>query len=50
MQLEKAERLRNEMGDKPCNHENIDKEYIKGMGTGDYVCIRCGKNFLSREK
>jgi transposase-like protein len=48
MQLEEGERLRKkweEMGNPPCNHPNIEKEYYLGYQTGDYICTTCGKTF-----
>ncbi len=32
-----------------CNHHYI-KEYIKGMHTGDYVCIYCGDSCWGKPK
>lgn len=42
MQFEEIQRIREEWGDKPCDHPSIDNEYILGSQTGDYVCIQCG--------
>lgn len=42
MQLERAQELRKEWGDKPCDHPQIVKEYYRGMQTGDYTCTQCG--------
>lgn len=25
-----------------CKHDNLTKEYINGMSTGDYKCLDCG--------
>jgi hypothetical protein len=37
------------VGDK-CNHSQVDKEYINGTHTGDYICTQCGKEFTQEEK
>ncbi len=50
MQYYEAEELRKEWQGKPCNHENVEKEYHLGSHTGDYVCTVCGKEFTSREE
>ena len=45
MQLDKAEELRQEWevkGNPPCEHPKTDREYIRGMNTGDTVCTTCG--------
>ena len=26
-----------------CKHERTEQEHILGSGTGDYVCVACGK-------
>jgi hypothetical protein len=43
MQLKDAESLRRSWGDKPCNHDHVDREYYNDMQTGDMVCIACGQ-------
>ncbi|GAB4073247.1 hypothetical protein GCM10028778_08060 [Barrientosiimonas marina] len=43
MQMEKAEEIRKEWGNKPCEHPTITKEYYLGAQTGDYVCTQCGQ-------
>jgi len=48
MQAKNAERLRKEWGNKPCRHPKLDKEYMLGTQTGDFICIKCGKVFMSR--
>ena len=50
MQAKKAEELRRLWGDKPCEHPKLDKEYILGAQTGDFICTTCGKVFMSREE
>ncbi|WP_165904615.1 hypothetical protein [Paraburkholderia hospita] len=43
MQTKEARELRDQWGDKPCNHPELTKEYDLSMATGDYVCTTCGK-------
>lgn len=50
MQFDKAKRLREEWGDKPCDHSSLEKEYYLGADTMDYVCSTCGKTFTREEK
>jgi hypothetical protein len=50
MQSKRAEALRREWGDKPCEHPDFDREYYLGTETGDYVCTRCGEAFTRAEK
>ena len=45
MQMDKAKKLREAWGDKPCDHPSFSKEYMFGADTGDYVCMKCGKSF-----
>ena len=42
MQLDDAKTKREQWGDKPCEHPDFDKEYDRGIQTGDYVCEQCG--------
>ena len=46
MQSSEAIKLREKWGDKPCDHESLDKEYYLGSATGDYVCKQCGRSGL----
>jgi len=43
-----AKRLREQWGNKPCDHLNLDREYDLGGHTGDVVCVQCGRSFASR--
>lgn len=43
MQIKKANKLREEWGNKPCDHPSLEKEYHNGSATGDYVCKQCGE-------
>lgn len=33
------------MNKKECKHQNVGKEYLYGMQTGDLVCYDCGETF-----
>ena len=33
-----------------CSHHDIEKEYILGSHTGDYVCTTCGEAFFSKDE
>lgn len=43
MKMKDAMSLRELWGNKPCDHPTLEKEYEKGMATGDYVCTQCGE-------
>jgi hypothetical protein len=47
MKADEAAELRENWGDKPCNHDHVEKEYYLGAQTGDYVCTTCGRDFTS---
>jgi hypothetical protein len=52
MQMDKARRLRaawEKKGNPPCDHPNLDKEYMAGYDTGDKICTTCGKCFTPSE-
>ena len=59
MDIKKGQRLREEWGDKPCDHPNFEKEtqgapisglrYVESK-TGDYICTQCGETFTKAEK
>ena len=49
MQMREAMRLRRAweaMGNPPCEHPDVDKEYYLGADTGDEVCTTCGEAAL----
>lgn len=50
MQMKRAQQLREEWGDKPCDHPAFSKEYDHGPHTGNYLCTQCGRSFTWREK
>jgi hypothetical protein len=50
MKSKRAKQLRDEWGDKPCDHPAFSKEYDLGVHTGGYVCTQCGASVTWREK
>ena len=50
MQHEAAKILREDWGDKHCDHPSLEKEYFLGTDTMDFVCSTCGKEFTRTEK
>ena len=42
--------MKQEWGEKPCEHPALAKEYDLGKRTGNYVCTQCGTTFTFREK
>jgi len=50
MQTREAAERREEWGEKPCNHDHVEREYYLGAHTGDYVCTTCGRDFTSMEE
>ena len=50
MKQKRADDLRKEWGDAPCEHPQLAKLYDLGAHTGGFACIKCGKAFNFREK
>ena len=50
MQYEKAMKLEEDWGNKPCSHPSFQKEYYLSSQTGDYICTQCGESFTRQEK
>ena len=50
MKRKRAEALRQEWGDKPCDHPEFAREYDLGERTGRYVCTQCGTPVSFRER
>ena len=50
MQRKRANALREEWGDKPCDHPAFAKEYDLGARTGNYICTQCGAIFTFRQR
>lgn len=49
MQMSEIKKLKDSWGNKPCDHPELDKEYILGYQTGDYICTSCGESFLAEQ-
>jgi len=49
MQHDKAQEISEKWGDKPCDHPRLEKEYILGASTGDFICTTCGKTGWGRD-
>lgn len=49
MQMEQAQILRRNWGDKPCDHPTLDKAYLRDEPTGLRVCTTCGRGFNQQE-
>ena len=46
MQSERAKRLEwdwKAKGNSPCEHPQLEKEYLAGLDTGDLLCSSCGE-------
>lgn len=50
MDYEKAMKLKENWGNKPCPHPSFQKEYYLSSQTGDYVCVQCGETFTPEQK
>ena len=50
MKQKRAQTLREEWGDAPCEHPQLAKLYDMGERTGSYACVQCGRIFSFREK
>lgn len=50
MNIKTATALKNAWGDKPCDHETLEKEYFNDMATGDYICTKCGEAFTKSQR
>lgn len=40
-----AKKIREQWGDKPCDHSKLEREFYGDTYTLDYVCTQCGKEF-----
>lgn len=43
MQQKDALELKEQWGDKLCEHPDLEREYELGSATDDYVCTTCGE-------
>jgi len=45
-----AQKVKEEWGDKPCDHPVLEKEYYVGAFLINWVCTKCGKEFTIAQK
>jgi len=45
MEYFSAKMIREQWGDKPCDHSKLEREFYGDTYTLDYVCTQCGKEF-----
>jgi hypothetical protein len=45
MEYLKAKKIREEWGEKPCDHPKIEREFYGDTHTLDWVCSQCGTEF-----
>ncbi|MCC6317462.1 MAG: hypothetical protein IT361_07170 [Gemmatimonadaceae bacterium] len=50
MQRRKAVELREQWGDRTCDHPTFSREYDQGERTGNYCCTQCGTAITFRER
>jgi hypothetical protein len=50
MEFYTALKLKEEWGDKPCDHPHLEKVYYSGAYLVNYVCTRCGTDFTIAQK
>jgi hypothetical protein len=50
MEYNKAQQIKEEWGNKPCDHPKFEKEYFKGAFLLNYVCTQCGMEFTVSQK
>jgi hypothetical protein len=50
MEYYASHKLKEEWGNKPCDHPGFEKVYFTGAFLINYSCIRCGKDFTIAQK
>jgi hypothetical protein len=45
-----AQKVKEQWGDKPCDHPVLEKEYYTGAFLTNYVCTQCGREFTIPQK
>ena len=50
MEYSAAQKVKDAWGNKPCDHQHIEKEYYVGAFLINWVCTQCGKEFTIAEK
>lgn len=50
MEFSKSQKLKEEWGNKPCDHPGFEKVYYTGAFLMNYSCITCGADFTIGQK
>jgi len=50
MEYVKSQKLKEEWGDKPCDHPSFEKVYFTGAFLLNYSCTTCGADFTISQK
>jgi hypothetical protein len=50
MEYAKSQKLKEEWGDKPCDHPRFEKVYFTGAFLLNYSCTTCGADFTIGQK
>jgi hypothetical protein len=50
MEYNKMLKIRQEWGDKPCDHPHLEKVYYVGAFLLNYTCTQCGTEFTIAQK
>jgi hypothetical protein len=50
MEYYESLKIKEQWGDKPCQHEHLEKMYYSGAFLTVYVCSKCAREFTIAEK
>jgi hypothetical protein len=50
MEYNAVQKLKEEWGNKPCDHPRLEKVYFTGAFLINYVCTQCGADFTIAQK
>jgi hypothetical protein len=50
MEYLQSQKLKEEWGNKPCNHPKLEKVYYAGAFLINYSCTQCGADFTIAQK
>jgi hypothetical protein len=50
MEYYESLKIKEQWGDKPCQHEHLEKIYYSGAFLTVYVCSKCAREFTISEK
>lgn len=45
-----AQKVKDEWGNKPCEHPHLEREYYGGAFLINWICTQCGKEFTIAQK